>query len=218
MAHHIRRGALVLGSLLVVFGAMPAQAAGCFSVYSLDNRLLYRSEVSPVDLSRPLSETLPRVFPAGSSMSFVTDEVPCPAVALSAPAPSGASALPPAKKSSSAAADADWAASPSGIPTAQERAAPTPEGPGVYRSLQADGDMSPQERARSAHERWLQTQAVRDARMKAAIAATSERRVAAPLVVGASEPSSVPEPASQAEQSNSQRSSYRYSRRGGRRR
>lgn len=37
----------------------------CYTVYDRDNRILYNAEVPPVDMSRPLSETVPAAFPGG---------------------------------------------------------------------------------------------------------------------------------------------------------
>ncbi|WP_311221225.1 MULTISPECIES: hypothetical protein [unclassified Acidovorax] len=50
--------------------------AACYVVYSADKQVIYRSQVPPVDLSRQLHETLPRVAP-GSTMVFTLDEYGC---------------------------------------------------------------------------------------------------------------------------------------------
>ncbi len=216
MTQVVRRLTL-LGPLLAVLAGLPAHGGVCYTVHSPDNRVLYRSEVSPVDLSRRLSETLPRAFPAGSSMVFVTSDSACPPVTEVVPVPrrSGDAAAMPS--SQTAAPGSDWYAPPSGIPTAQERAEPPAQGPGVYRSLQAggsgvEGQMTPQERARYSHERWLQLQEARDARIKAAIA-SRERTVLTPAVATPVEP----EPAPAVSQTTSYRSTYSYNRRGRRR-
>ena len=41
------------------------QASACYTVYDASSRVLYRSSEAPVDMSRPLHETLPRQFPGG---------------------------------------------------------------------------------------------------------------------------------------------------------
>jgi hypothetical protein len=53
---------LLLASLLGL-AAWPALA--CYTVYDSANRILYQSDKPPVDMSRPLHETLPQRFPGG---------------------------------------------------------------------------------------------------------------------------------------------------------
>ena len=68
------------GALLAVAaaGALPAAAsASCYFVYSAKNELVYRSTISPVDLSRPISESLRGRF-AGGHLVMIPDETGCP--------------------------------------------------------------------------------------------------------------------------------------------
>ena len=59
-------------------GALPAAAsASCYFVYSAKNELVYRSTISPVDLSRPISESLRGRF-AGGHLVMIPDETGCP--------------------------------------------------------------------------------------------------------------------------------------------
>jgi hypothetical protein len=59
-------------------GLFPAAAsASCFFVYSARNDLLYRSTITPVDLSRPISEGLRGRF-AGGHLVMIPDESDCP--------------------------------------------------------------------------------------------------------------------------------------------
>ena len=59
-------------------GALPAAAsASCFFVYSAKNELVYRSTISPVDLSKPISDGLRGRF-AGGHMVMIPDETGCP--------------------------------------------------------------------------------------------------------------------------------------------
>lgn len=53
---------LFVGSLLA---AASWQAMACYTVYDGANRVVYRSAQAPVDMSRPLHETLPQRFPGG---------------------------------------------------------------------------------------------------------------------------------------------------------
>ena len=51
---------------LAVLATMAAgQAMACFTVYDRDNRIVYNDPRPPVDMSRPLHETLPAKFPGG---------------------------------------------------------------------------------------------------------------------------------------------------------
>jgi hypothetical protein len=59
-------------------GALPAAAsASCYFVYSAKNDLVYRSTISPVDLSKPISEGLRGRF-AGGHLVMIPDETDCP--------------------------------------------------------------------------------------------------------------------------------------------
>jgi hypothetical protein len=65
----LRIGFVLAATLLFAKGA----SALCFEAYAGD-RLVYRSTEAPVDLSRPLHETVPARFGAGSTLLFFTDE------------------------------------------------------------------------------------------------------------------------------------------------
>ena len=53
-----------------------AATAACYVVYGPDQEVIYRSMEPPVDLSRPLHETLPRVAPGGT-LIFSLDSQGC---------------------------------------------------------------------------------------------------------------------------------------------
>lgn len=65
--------------LLVPLLGLPAiPALACYTVYGSDNRVMYQGDKPPVDMSRPLGETLPVRFPGGQ---LVFDDSPvCPVV------------------------------------------------------------------------------------------------------------------------------------------
>jgi len=66
---------------LLCLAAMPtAASASCFYVFSGQNQLVYRSTISPVDLSRPISEGLKGRY-AGGHLTMVPDETGCPELA-----------------------------------------------------------------------------------------------------------------------------------------
>jgi hypothetical protein len=63
------RTSLLLATLL---GAASLNAMACYTVYDSTNRVLYQGQTSPVDLSKPLHETLGRTHP-GAHMVFEQD-------------------------------------------------------------------------------------------------------------------------------------------------
>lgn len=52
----------LLGCLL---GLLGLDAMACFTVYDRSDRVVYQSQTPPVDMSRPLHETVPARFPGG---------------------------------------------------------------------------------------------------------------------------------------------------------
>jgi hypothetical protein len=67
-----RHLALIAAGLLLARGA----AGMCFEVRSAD-RLVYRSTQTPVDLSRPLHETVPAQFGRGATLMFFPIDEGC---------------------------------------------------------------------------------------------------------------------------------------------
>ena len=57
--------------LLCSLGLAVTQAMACYTVYDKSDRVVYSSQLPPVDMSLPLHETLPKAYP-GSHMVFVT--------------------------------------------------------------------------------------------------------------------------------------------------
>lgn len=51
--------------LCAVLGAASFSASACYTVYDRSERVVYQSEQPPVDMSRPIHETLPARFPGG---------------------------------------------------------------------------------------------------------------------------------------------------------
>ena len=58
------------------FASVNAMAA-CYTVYDRANHVVYNSQTPPVDMSRPLHETVPVAFPGGS-MVFNGSSMDCP--------------------------------------------------------------------------------------------------------------------------------------------
>ena len=71
------RRSLLLGSLLGVSW----HASACYTVYDAANRIVYRGAEAPVDMSRPIGETLPQRFPGGQLVFDNASTCPQPAVA-----------------------------------------------------------------------------------------------------------------------------------------
>lgn len=51
--------------LLAPLGLAAFNAMACYTVYDRSDRVVYQSDKAPVDMSRPLHETLPARFPGG---------------------------------------------------------------------------------------------------------------------------------------------------------
>lgn len=195
----------VMGVLAVVLAGSGVQATTCYAVYSPDNRLIWRSDVSPVDLARPLSDTIGKVFPPGSALTFADADASCTPVGelrngvFVAPMSAGPTAQ-------TLAADADWKAQSSGVPTAQQLAAAEAREREALVAQVRDANV-----ARAAHERRMALAAAQDARLKAATASSrttgAETSAAAPTDA----------PVRVATSSSTSRSSFSVSRRGRRR-
>jgi hypothetical protein len=71
-AMHVSRH-WVIASLLSLAG-LPAFA--CYTVYDSTNRVLYQGDKPPVDMSRPLHETLPQRYPDGHLVFDQTADCP----------------------------------------------------------------------------------------------------------------------------------------------
>lgn len=77
---------ILSGSLLA---AASLQALACYTVYDRSNRVMYQGEQPPVDMSRPVHETVPARFPGGHMVwdgSTVCQDV---VAARPAPVPGG---------------------------------------------------------------------------------------------------------------------------------
>ena len=58
--------------LCAVLGAASFNASACYTVYDRSDRVVYQAQEPPVDMSRPIHETLPLRYP-GAHMVFDTD-------------------------------------------------------------------------------------------------------------------------------------------------
>lgn len=70
-----RHAAACAAALFVGLFAQGASAA-CYVIYGADKQIIYRSQTPPVDLSRPLHETVARVAPGGT-LVFSLDSHGC---------------------------------------------------------------------------------------------------------------------------------------------
>jgi hypothetical protein len=85
----MKAGYALLGLLL---GAAAGQALACYTVYDRSGRVIYQDAAPPVDMSRPLRETLPARFP-GAHMVFDT-QADCASVSPPLPAVSASEGAP----------------------------------------------------------------------------------------------------------------------------
>jgi len=73
----MRKSRLSILAPLVVLAALPATAAAnCYSVYDSQNRLVFQSTVTPIDLSGRISETMRQRFP-GTYLIMLPDDADC---------------------------------------------------------------------------------------------------------------------------------------------
>ena len=68
--------------LVPLLALASVQAFACYTVYDGDNRVVWQGDKPPVDMSRPLHETLPARFHGNPSMVF-DDSTSCPSVVSS---------------------------------------------------------------------------------------------------------------------------------------
>jgi hypothetical protein len=73
----MRKFRLSILAPLVALAALPTgAAANCYSVYDSQNRLVFQSTVTPIDLSGRISETMRQRFP-GTYLIMLPDETDC---------------------------------------------------------------------------------------------------------------------------------------------
>lgn len=93
----VSRPAAVAALLTALLGSSSSAWAACYTVYGPGNEVIYRDTVTPVDLSYPLSQTLPRIAP-GATLVFTLEnvgcEVPLNKLPVSSPQPQGKPVAP----------------------------------------------------------------------------------------------------------------------------
>src|SRR4051812_36821328 len=61
----------------LLLAMMPAiVSASCYSIYDTTDAVVYRSSLTPIDLSQPISQEMARRFPAGHRL-LITEDMPC---------------------------------------------------------------------------------------------------------------------------------------------
>ncbi|MFC5499193.1 hypothetical protein ACFPOE_16720 [Caenimonas terrae] len=63
-------------ALFCAIGLASVNAMACYTVYDRDNHVVYNSQTPPVDMSRPLHETVPVRFPGGSMIFDASTDCP----------------------------------------------------------------------------------------------------------------------------------------------
>lgn len=82
-------------ALLCAIGLASVNAMACYTVYDRANRVVYNAQTAPVDMSRPIHETLPTRFPGATMVFGLGTDCPReqPAQLMPIPAPSRPSPL-----------------------------------------------------------------------------------------------------------------------------
>ncbi len=70
------RPALTTAAALLACLFAQASSAACYVVYAADKQIVYRSQLPPVDMSRPLHETVQQIAPGGT-LVFTLDSNGC---------------------------------------------------------------------------------------------------------------------------------------------
>jgi hypothetical protein len=71
----------LIGAAFLIHFAAQADIATCYSVRNQQGKLLEQTTLPPVDMSRPVSETVPEKYGQGSRMTFIQmDKSACPDV------------------------------------------------------------------------------------------------------------------------------------------
>ena len=63
-------------ALLCALGLASANAMACYTVYDRSNQVVYNAQTPPVDMGRPLHETMPVAFPGGHMVFDTTADCP----------------------------------------------------------------------------------------------------------------------------------------------
>ena len=63
-------------ALVCAIGLASVNAMACYTVYDRNNNVVYNAQTAPVDMSRPLHETIPAAFPGGT-MVFDASSTNC---------------------------------------------------------------------------------------------------------------------------------------------
>ena len=63
-------------ALLCAIGLASVNAMACYTVYDRQNNIVYNSQTPPVDMSRPLRETVPVAFPGGTMIFGSSTDCP----------------------------------------------------------------------------------------------------------------------------------------------
>lgn len=84
--------------LFCSLGLAAGNALACYTVYDASNKVVYQGQQPPVDMSRPIQQTLPRLYPGGhlvfgSGVNCPREQAQPLAAALAAPASSAGSPL-----------------------------------------------------------------------------------------------------------------------------
>jgi hypothetical protein len=82
-------------ALVCALGLASVNAMACYTVYDRANQVVYNAQTAPVDMSRPIHETLPARFPGATMVFDIGTDCPReqPAKLMPIPAPARPSPL-----------------------------------------------------------------------------------------------------------------------------
>lgn len=82
-------------ALLCAVGLASANAMACYTVYDRSSQVVYNAQTPPVDMSRPIHETLPSRFPGATMVFDLSNDCPreMPQKLVAAPPPATPSPL-----------------------------------------------------------------------------------------------------------------------------
>jgi hypothetical protein len=120
-------------AVLAAIGLSSINAMACYTVYDRDNHVVYNAQTPPVDMSRPLRETVPVAFPGGTMIFNASTDCPreAPAQASLPVSPSKPSPLLTDRRTA-AAMNVAYTTLPSGAALIQQPSAVMVSGLSVY--------------------------------------------------------------------------------------
>lgn len=120
-------------ALLCAIGLASVNAMACYTVYDRDNHVVYNAQTPPVDMSRPIHETVPVRFPGGTMIFGSGTDCPRdPPTRVSIPAAPGKPSPLLTDRRTAAAMNVAYTTLPSGAALIQQPSSVTIAGLSTY--------------------------------------------------------------------------------------